>query len=120
MSDFVFARGDDVVIRVDSQILGGVLKAVCSTQNTVENIEEFLTDVPVAKIAKSKYGILLTLNSQSQNLFDNAVFDSIEFADKSVSVKYLNCHVDSIEGEINPKGVIEYKVKITAESREVL
>lgn len=120
MSDFVFAKGDDVVIRVDGEILGGVQKAVCSTQNTVENIEEFLTDIPVAKIAESKYGILLTMNSQSQDLFDNTVFDSIEFSDESASLRYLNCHVDSIESEIKPKGFIEYKVKITAESREVL
>lgn len=120
MSDFTFAKGDDIVIKFDGEILGGVLKVVCSTQNSYEKIEEFLTDIPVAKIADSSYGILLTMNSESENCFEKScLFDSIEIADKSKTVTYSNCHVDSVESTVNAKGIIEYKVKITAESRDV-
>lgn len=120
MSDFSFVKGDDVVIRLDGEILGGVIKLVCSTQNSYKKIEEFLTDIPVAKIAECSYGILMTMNSKFDNLFENScLFDSIEISDKSKTVIYSYCHVDSVESTINAKGIIEYKVKITAESREV-
>ena len=120
MSDFTFARGDDLVIRLDGEILGGVMKAVFSTYNSYEKIEEFLTDIPVEKVAESSYCILLTRNSEFDNPFENKrLFDRIEIADKSGTVTYSDCHVDSVESAVNAKGIIEYKVKITAESREV-
>lgn len=119
MNDYAFVKGDDIVIKLDGEILGGVQKAVCTSINTVEKIEEFLNDEPVEKIPRSKYSILLVMHSKSQCPFENTVFDCIEFFDELNTVAYENCNVDSIESEIKSKGYIEFRVKITAESRQI-
>ena len=121
MTDFVFLKGDDVTVKLNSEILGGVLKAECVTQNTFINIEQFLTDIPVKRISKKNYEIVLTQNSDSENpLFQSDSIAELEFSDNQRTVKYYDCCVKSTESIINAKGAVEYKVKIIAGKREVV
>ena len=44
-----FLKGCDVTVTADGARVGGVISVECGQNNTVEKIEEYLTDVPVAQ-----------------------------------------------------------------------
>lgn len=119
MADFVFVKGEDITIKLNGEVLGGVQKAVCTTKKSFSDIKEFLTDIPVARVEEKKYEITLTLNSQSFDDFENEL-ESIEFSDSSKTVIYTKCSVEEAQSTVNAKGNVEYKVKITSEERNVL
>ena len=77
MADFVFVKGSDLTIKLNGEVLGGVQKAVCSTKKTFSDIKEFLTDIPVARVEDKRYEIILTLNIQSFEDFDNNSFSNL-------------------------------------------
>lgn len=120
MAQFDFLKGDDLVVKLDGETLGGVKKAVCTVENKISDIMEFLTDVPVESFIESCYGIQLEMHTNNAELFDGKEkFNSIEFADRLKSVKYSDCRIKQVQTEILPQGNIEYRIKITANNREV-
>lgn len=116
MSEFSFLKGENIVIKLDGEILGGVTKAVCSAQNSCNEICEFLTDIPVEKIPVKSYRIELVTKDGNTFMNDSA-FNTIQFSGESKTVEYSDCHVESAQAVINSKGSVEYKVIITAETR---
>ncbi len=120
MSDFAFSKGEDVVLRVNSEILGGVSRVGCALSSSVAEIKEFLTDAPVYRTVKNSYEITLNMYSEGENIFYSLQsFDSLELSQEGETVVYSDCTLKSIESVINPKGEIEYTVVINAEERNV-
>lgn len=118
MSDFRFKNGSDVKIYADGEVLGGVLSIKCESANSVEKIEEFLTDVPVAQFANESYGIEIKMNAQP---YGSVGFEpeSIVIEDENERVVYTKCCVGSIKCEILPRAAMAYTVKIAAGERRV-
>lgn len=120
MSDFSFIKGGDVVIRLNGEVLGGVKRAYCTVKNTATDIKEYLTDKPFASIVKSRYTVVLEMNCDNAEFFDDKyAFDSIEFDDSNKCVRYSDCRITQIKAEATPNKSVEYKVEITAEKRNV-
>lgn len=117
MSDFTFLKGENIVIKIDGEILGGVTKAVCSVENSYNEIREFLSDIPVEKIAVSNYRIEFA--TKNGNMFVNiGKFNTLELCDENKTVEYMDCCVESVKTVINAKGSVEYNVVIKAEKRD--
>ena len=116
MSETAFLKGENIIIRLDGEILGGVTKAVCSVENSYNEICEFLTDIPVEKIPVKNYRIELV--TKDGNAFMNdSCFAAIQLSDETKTMEFGDCHVESAQAVINSKGSVEYKVIITAETR---
>lgn len=121
MAEFDFAKSDDITLKLNSAVLGGVNKAVCTKKNSMTVIGSFLTDIPVYKITDSGYTIVLTMNFSAENPFlESNSFESIEFEGNDSTVKYSQCYVDKLETTVNAKGIIESVVTISAEERNVI
>ncbi|MEE1318200.1 MAG: hypothetical protein UHD05_01695 [Ruminococcus sp.] len=119
MSELTFLKGGNIVIKLDGQILGGVTKAVCSAQNSYNEICEFLTDIPVEKIPVKNYRIEL-VTKDGNTFMNDSTFKTIQLSDENKIVEYEDCYVESAQAVINSKGSVEYKVIITAETRNVI
>lgn len=121
MSEFEFDKGDDIKIKLDGDILGGVKKAVCNTQNSFYDISQFLTDTPVDRIAASKYKIELVMNCSGRlGFLQGQSFEQIEIFNSDKSVAYRDCFVDKVTVNIAAKNYVEYTVNITANERREL
>ena len=119
MTEFRFLNGGDTVVKLNGEVLGGVKKAVCRKNNTINKIMEFLNETPVASFAESSY-VELEMNLADIHFFDDKnTFDNIEFLNNQKSVRYSDCCVEQIEGIVNPEGNVDYRVKIVAERRSV-
>lgn len=118
MADFVFVRGNDLTIKLNGEVLGGVQKAVCSTKKTFSDIKEFLTDIPVARVEEKRYEIILNLNIPSLDNLES--IESIEISDSAKTVTYTKCNVEETQTTINAKGSIEYRAIISSDMRNVL
>lgn len=118
--DFDFAKGDDVEIRLDQNVLGGVTKAVCNTKSKFTDIGSFLSDVPVCREAENSYVIELFMDYSFDNPFDRTQkFNSLEFICGQQIEAYLDCTVESVSKTINAVGVVQSRVVIKAEERKV-
>lgn len=120
MTEFDFSKGNNIKLKLNSEVLAGVSKIVCTQNNTYTVINQFLTDIPVYKIPKSTYSLTLTMNYKATNPFvflDN--FDSLKLEGKDTTVIYSNCCVKKIQSTVNAKGAIEDTVTIDAEMRYV-
>lgn len=116
-----FVKGQNVTIRLDSVILGGVTKAVCKIEYKYREIREFLSDTPVDEIVESIYRIELTLNSSCNMPFlRNRYFGRLEMSDGNSTVIYSDCRVDNVNVTVNSRGAVEYDVRITAGKRDEL
>ena len=62
MTEFRFLNGGDMVVKLNGEVLGGVKKAVCRKNNTINKIMEFLNETPVASFAESSYVVELEMN----------------------------------------------------------
>ena len=114
-----FVKGQNITIKLDSTILGGVTKAVCKIEYKYREIREFLSETPVNEIVDSVYKIELTLNSKCKMPFlRSRYFGKLEMSDESSTVTYKDCRVESVNVTVNSKGAVEYNVKITAGKRE--
>ena len=120
MTEFRFLNGGDMVVKLNGEVLGGVKKAVCRKNNTINKIMEFLNETPVASFAESSYVVELEMNLAYIHFFyDKNTFDNIEFLNKQKNVRYSDCCVEQIESIVNPEGNVDYRVKIVAERRSV-
>ena len=66
MADFAFEKGDDITIRLNGKIVGGVKKATCKIENTFYDISQFFTDVPVERMTGKRYNIELVMNNSGK------------------------------------------------------
>lgn len=120
MTEFKFLNGGDTVIKLNGEVLGGVKKAVCRKNNTINKITEFLNETPVASFAESSYVVELEINLADVQFFDDKnTFDNIEFLNRQKNIRYSDCCVEQIESIVNPEGNVDYRVKIRAERRSV-
>lgn len=118
MTEFSFTKGDDIKLKLNSAVLGGVSKIVCTQNNDCTVINQFLTDIPVYKVPKKSYSLILTMNYNAKNPFaslDN--FNTLELVGKDNTLIYSDCCVTKIQSKVNAKGVIEDTVTIDAEKR---
>lgn len=118
MSDFKFKNGSEVTVYADGVVLGGVLSVESEIKNSVNNIEEFLTDVPVAQFADEDYIIEIKMNAQP---YGSIVFEPkrIVLEDRSNRAVFTKCCVESVKCEILPRAAIVYTVRIAAGERRV-
>ena len=63
--EFYFENGADLIIRVDGGVLGGVTHFKRTVKNDADNIYQFLTDKPVARIPKQKYRLRFKMRCKS-------------------------------------------------------
>ena len=90
MTEFKFLNGGDTVVKLNGEVLGGVKKAVCRKNNTINKITEFLNETPVASFAESSYVVELEMNLADIHFFDDKnTFDNIEFLNKQKNVRYF-------------------------------
>ena len=118
MADFAFEKGDDITIRLNGKIVGGVKKATCKIENTFYDISQFLTDVPVERMAHKKYSIELVMNNSVKlDFLQGQSFDRLEIFNTKKIVTYKDCFISSVTANISAKNAIEYTVKISARER---
>lgn len=119
MIEFKFAKGNDLVVLLNDIVLGGVSSAVCAKNTKFDDVMQFLTDVPVHRVAQNSYTVTLKMNFESENPFDSVEDFVIKFANESKTVEYKGCFVSKIESKINALGAIEDIVTISAKERFV-
>ena len=118
MADFAFEKGDDIAIRLNGKIVGGVKKARCNVENTFYDITQFLTDVPVKRITGKVYKIELVMNNAGKLEFlQQQSFERLEIFNTKKIVTYSDCFVSDVTANISAKNAVEYTVKITARER---
>ncbi len=118
MADFAFEKGDDITIRLDGKIVGGVKKARCNVENNFYEITQFLTDVPVNRINRKAYKIELVMNNTGKLEFlQQQSFEKLEIFNTKKIVTYSDCFVSDVTANISAKNAVEYTVKITARER---
>lgn len=118
MADFAFEKGDDITIRLNDKIVGGVKKATCNIENTFYDISQFLTDVPVKRIAGRRYNIELVMNNAGKlDFLQGHSFEKFEIFNTKKIVTYTDCFVTDVTANISAKNAVEYTVKITARER---
>lgn len=118
MADFAFEKGDDITIRLDGKIVGGVKKARCNVENNFYEITQFLTDVPVNRINRKAYKIELVMNNTGKLEFlQQQSFEKLEIFNTKKIVTYSDCFVSNVTANISAKNAVEYTVKITARER---
>lgn len=118
MADFAFEKGDDITIRLDGKIVGGVKKARCNVENNFYEITQFLTDVPVNRINRKAYKIELVMNNAGKLEFlQQQSFEKLEIFNTKKIVTYSDCFVSNVTANINANGAVLYTVKITARER---
>lgn len=118
MADFAFEKGDDITIRLNGKIVGGVKKVTCKIENTFYDISQFLTDVPVERMAQKKYRIELEMNNSGKlDFLQGQSFECLEIFNTKKIVVYTDCFVSSVTASISAKNAVEYTVKITARER---
>lgn len=118
MAAFAFEKGDDITIKLNGKIVGGVKRAVCHIENTYSDICEFLTNVPVSRTICKHYGIELVMNNSGKlDFLQGQSFDRLEIFNSKKIVTYTDCCIKSITADIGAKNAVEYTVKITALGR---
>lgn len=118
MADFAFDKGDDITIRLNGKIVGGVKKATCNIENTFYDISQFLTDTPVARMTGKKYNIELVMNCSGKlDFLQGQSFEKLEIFNTKKIVTYTDCYISSVTANISAKNAVEYTVKITAFGR---
>jgi len=113
-----FLKGCDVTVTADGARVGGVISVECGQNNTVEKIEEYLTDVPVSQLSSSSYYVKLRMRVQPYSSIGlNPSSVTLAYGNKRVS--YTGCCVESVKCEILPDSAVEYAVMISAGERSV-
>lgn len=120
MTDFVFEKGDDVIIELENKILGGVKKAVCSTTNSFTEIGSFLDDEPLCRIPETSRSIILETDAESIAPFrENDYFSSISFSTKTHTLVYGDCMIESMDITVAPNDRLCCKIIISAKESNV-
>lgn len=118
MADFAFEKGDDITIRLNGKIVGGVKKATCKIENTFYDISQFLTDVPVERMTGKRYNIELVMNNSGKlDFLQGQSFERLEIFNTKKIDTYKDCFISSVTASISAKNAVEYTVKITARER---
>ena len=116
--DFLFENGADLLIRADGEILGGVSDMRRTVINDEENIYQFLTDKPVARIPKQKYRLRFKMRCNGGCAFENGV-ESVEISDGAKTEIYTNCAVKILHSRAEPGRDVEYEVTVEARERSI-
>lgn len=108
--------GTKAVIRLDGEVLGGVLSAVRIAENKGEGIYEYLSATPVAVIKNTEYKIELTAEGKADNAFLQGDFE-LSIEDGGSLVRYIGCNTKRLEGCLTPNQRVGYKAVIVAKER---
>jgi hypothetical protein len=119
--DRLLAKGENILIKINGTIAGGLTSIVCSDISTCTSIKTFLTDEPVYNVVSCSYKIVITANCNAEDvLIDFRNIKTIEVIDSDTQSKYSDCFVDNIKTTINAKGVPESIVTIISYKRSVI
>ncbi len=119
--EFAFEKGENITLKLNSEVLGGVRKAVFKTKNSYTDIGSFLTDIPVYRTSETGYTVTLTMDCSADNPFDeNIKFESLMVISDGRTVEYTGCTVENAETSIGAAGTIERVVTISADERNVI
>lgn len=117
--EFDFVKGSDLIVKINSDIIGGVRKIVCKEENAYTNIASFLTDIPVHRVDEKKYSLILTFDCSENTLYFDENITSVDFLTKNKVERFTKCVVKSFEKYITPSGVIEGVLTVGADERTV-
>lgn len=112
-------NGSDFTVRVNGKIVGGVYRFVSKTLTETEEIQEFLTDIPVAQIPRESYVLEFFMHCTDGCVFEEAPLESIAVFDGHKTEIYTFCAVRELACEVMPEGSADYRVTVTAEERGV-
>ena len=115
---FSFEKGSDLLIKVDGEILGGVVRLRRIVKNDPDAVYEFLTDTPVALIPRKTYVLRFYMRCENGCVFDGD-FNSIEVRCRSKTETYTMCSATRCESRAYPNTDINYIVTVTAKERSV-
>ncbi len=119
MADFAFIKSGGVTVKLNSKVLGGVMKAVCTAQNEVYNIGQFLTDEPAGTITSGSYLITLDFKCSNDSPDADTEISSIKFSDGFRTVRYTDCSVVKTE-KTAAAGDVVMSLAVRAETRETV
>ena len=119
MDDFGFLRGNEITVKINGNEVGGVISAVCKTENNLIRIKEFLTDKPVFSVEAPKYTIELKTRRSPDEILGGQAVSSVELAGGGKTVEYTSCSVAKTNAAVLPENIVEYSVVISADRRSV-
>ena len=112
-----FSIDNNTVVTLNGEVLGGVCGASVTRQTTVEKIETYLTDIPVAVIERVRYEISLTLERGAE-AFECGRPESIGFCRVGgEGVIFENCVLKSVKTDYSASGAAVHKVSVIAYQR---
>lgn len=111
-----YLKGADVTVRADGRVVGGVVAVECGCRNTVEKIEEYLTDVPVAQFTETEYYVRLRMKIQPYGAFGLNPGE-VSLTAGGCRLIYSDCSVEKVKCEIMPDATVEYSVLLSAQER---
>ena len=117
--DYYFEKGDDLLIRVNGAVLGGVKKLRRTVKNDPQGIYRFLTDKPVIRLDRKRYELEFFMNCGESCPFEDDV-TSISVNDGRKTEIYTLCNVKRLRSTAHRRGDIEYHAVISADERSVL
>lgn len=115
---FSFEKGSDLLIKVDGEILGGVIRLRRAVKNNPDAVYEFLNEKPVALIPRKTYVLRFYMRCENGCVFDGD-FNSIEVCGRGKSETYTMCTATRCESRAYPNTDINYTVTVTARERSV-
>ncbi len=120
MTEFYFLNGNDVTVRIDDELFGGVKSIKCTDSNEKEDIFEVLSSKPIYSVCEPKYSIELEFCVADFDEIERiADFSCLQIADRKKRVTYSECKTDSINTEVLADKKVSCVIKITAEKRNV-
>lgn len=113
-----FERGEDLTIRVNGDVLGGVTALRRTEKNDCMDIMQFLTDKPVARLDRKRWELELWIRGGGCAALDGAV-ESVSVSDGEKTEVYTLCRVSSLQRTAKPRETSELCAVITADERSV-
>lgn len=115
---FCFDKGSDILVRVDGETVGGIVRLRRIVKDSPDEIREFLTDKPVARIPRKSYVLRFYMCCSGGCVFDGD-FDSIEIRDRHKTETYTMCTAERCESRAYQHTDVDYIVTVTAKERSV-
>lgn len=111
--------GRDLTVLIDGEPLGGVTELTVKETVTLEPIETFLTDVPVAVLKRPRWDITLTLESSRAAPFEHDYISELTVTDSEQTVIYESCTRSGVTEKAAPDNAVTHAVTLTAYKRRL-
>lgn len=117
--NFDFEKGKDTVLKINSEIIGGVNSIDCKEENSFEKIGSFLSDSPIYGVSSKSYTVVINFDCSDDTESFGTVIESVELVGENKTERYLDCCVKSFEKKILPSGVVCGVLTVGANERIV-